>query len=239
MAADSAATKRDPTTNEITEIIPSFRKIYHISKTSFGISCWGLGTIREKPMLDFLAEFEESSVEETDTLDQVAEKLSDCLRNITPKIHERMGLHLTGYIRKGDKHVPQLRHIFHERWHRDGEFVCENCHIESLSEKGRIEFPSYIPYPQLFNGDNAIANCLVNFIPYMTQGRQRIEPASLTLEECIELVELVVGVSIQRLNYYVDSEFRKVPKTVGGKVLIAKITPTEGFEWVKDELGSN
>jgi hypothetical protein len=239
MAADSAATKRDLATNEITEIVPNFRKIYHISKTNFGISCWGLGTIQEKSVLDFLAEFEESSVEKTDSLDQVAGKLSDCLRNITPNIHERMGLHLAGYLRKEDENVPQLRHIFHERWHRDGEFVCENCHIESLSEKERIEFPSYIPYPPLFNGDNAIANCLVNFIPYMTQGRQRIEPASLTLEECIELAELVVGTSIQRLNYFVDSEFRKIPKTVGGKVLIAKITPTEGFEWVKDELGDN
>jgi hypothetical protein len=73
----------------------------------------------------------------------------------------------------------------------------------------------------------------------MTDGKQRIQPDSLTLEECLELAELVVGMSIKRLNYYVDSESRKVPKTVGGTVLVAKITPTKGFEWVKDELKSN
>jgi len=71
----------------------------------------------------------------------------------------------------------------------------------------------------------------------MTQGKQRIEPASLKLEECIELAELVVGVSIQRLNYYVDAEYRKVTKTVGGTVFIAKITPAKGFEWVKGKIG--
>jgi hypothetical protein len=239
LAADSAATKRNPITNEIEgEPILNFKKIYQFSKTSFGISCWGLGTIQDKPILKFLAEFEESSVEKTDTLDQVAEKLTILLRSTTPKIQDRLGLHLAGYMKKDDKLVPQLRHIFHEKWHKAGEFVCENCHIESLSEQGRIKFPSYRPYPPLFNGDNAIANCLVNFIPRMTQGRQRIEPASLTLEECIDLADLVVSVSIQRLNYYVDPEYRDVPKTVGGEVSIAKITQTNGFEWVKNELAS-
>lgn len=235
MAADSVGTIRNPFSNEIEKIIPNIQKIYCVSKTGFGISYWGLGTVQDKPILDFLAKFEESLVEKTDTIDQVAEKLTTLLRTVMPKNEYRMGLHLAGYVRNGDTPIPQLRHIFHEKWHKAGEFVCENCHIESLSEQGRIKFPSYRPYPPLFNGDNAIANCLVNFIPRMTQGRQRIEPASLTLEECIDLAELVVGVSIQRLNYYVDAEYRKVPKTVGGTVFIAKITPATGFEWVKKE----
>lgn len=150
-----------------------------------------------------------------------------------------MGLHLAGYLVKDDKAIPQLRHIFHERWHDDGEFTNENCHKEAYLNGKRFLFKSYVPYPPLFNGDNAIANCLINFIPAMTKGKQKIQPDLLTLEECLELAELVVGMSIKRLNYYVDTESRKVPKTVGGKVLIAKITPTEGFEWVKDELKSN
>jgi hypothetical protein len=236
MAADSAATERDPITNEITHIIPDFRKIYHVSKTSFGISCWGLGKIQNKSILEYLAEFEESHVEKTDTIDQVAEKLSEHLRSVTPKIQKRMGLHLAGYIRKGDKSIPQLRHIFHERWHSDGEFTNENCHNEAHIDGKKVLFKSYVPYLPLFNGDNAIANCLFNYIPSATRGMQRIQPDLLTLEECMELAELVVGVSIQRLNYYVDSQLRKVPQTVGGKVLIAKITPEKGFEWVKNEL---
>jgi len=239
MAADSAATERNPLTNEITNIIPDFRKIYHISKTSFGISCWGQGIIQNKTIMEFLSEFENSCVEKGDNIDQVAEKLSEQLRKAKPEVQNRMGLHLAGYHIKDDKAIPQLRHIFHERWHSKGDFTKENCHEEAHLNGKRIPFKSYVPYPPLFNGDNAIANCLINFIPAMTDGKQRIQPDSLTLEECLELAELVVGMSIKRLNYYVDSESRKVPKTVGGKVLVAKITPTKGFEWVKDELKSD
>jgi hypothetical protein len=235
MAADSVGTIRNHFSNEIEKIIPNIRKIYCVSKTDFGISFWGLGTVQDKPILDFLAEFEETSVEKTDTLDQVADKLRDHFSKVTPKISERMGLHLAGYVMNEGKPTPQLRHIFHETWHLAGDFVAENCHIESLAANGRVKFPSYRPYPPLFNGDNAIANCLVNVIPYMNQGSQKIAPASLKLEECIELAELVVGVSIQRLNYYVDAQYRKVPKTVGGTVYIAKITQAKGFEWVKKE----
>lgn len=238
MAADSAATERNPLTNEITRIIPDFRKIYHVSKTSFGISCWGQGIIQNKTVMEFLSEFENSYVEKGDNIDQVAEKLSEQLRNAKPEIQNRMGLHLAGYHIKNDKAIPQLRHIFHEQWHGKGEFTNENCHEEAHLNGKRLPFKSYVPYPPLFNGDNAIANCLINFIPAMTNGKQRIQPDLLTLEECLELAELVVGMSIKRLNYYVDSESRKVPKTVGGKVLIAKITPMKGFEWVKDELKS-
>lgn len=236
MAADSAATERDPITNAITNIFPNFQKIYHLSKTSFGISCWGQGKVQNKLILEFLAEFEKSCVEKADTIDQVAKKLCEHLQSVTPKIQERMGLHLAGYDRTDGKPIPQLRHIFHERWHNDGEFTNENCHKEAHLNGKRFQFKSYAPYPPLFNGDNTIANCLFNFIPAMTEGRQRIQPDSLALEECLDLAGLVVGVSIQRLNYYFDSELRKVPKTVGGKVLIAKITSEKGFEWVKNEV---
>ena len=235
MAADSVATIRNQFSGEVEKIIPNIQKIYGFSKVGFGTSFWGLGTIQGKPLLDFLAYFEEKEVEKTDTLDQVAEKLTNALRKALPKNTDRMGLHLAGYAKTKSGNVPQLRHIFHEEWHSAGEFVCENCHKESLGEIGQTIFRDYRPYPPLFNGDNAIANCLINFIPAMTQQNQRIQPASLNLDECIDLADLVVGVSIQRLNYYVDPEYRKVPKTVGGTVYIAKITQAKGFEWVKKE----
>ncbi len=235
LAADSVATQRNPINNEVEKLIPNIQKIYGFSKVPFGASFWGLGTINGKSILDFLAYFEKNGVEKTDALDQIAKKLTDALAKVLPQNTDRMGLHLAGYVKTEKGNVPQLRHIFHEKWHKAGEFVCENCHKESLGEFAQIIFRDYRPYPPLFNGDNAIANCLVNFIPAMTQGQQRIEPASLRLNECVDLAELVVGVSIQRLNYYVDPEYKLVPKTTGGKVFIAKITQENGFEWVKRE----
>lgn len=234
MAADSAMTEVYPRTNAILKITPNVRKIYHVSKANLGISCWGLAKIQNKLILDFLAEFEESSIDKTDTIDEVAEKLKNHLQNVTPKIQLTMGLHLAGYVKKEKKYVSQLRHIFHERWHNSGDFTNENCHEEYHQNGTRIPFSSYFSYPTLFNGDNAIANCLFNYIPSVTGGRQMIRTESLTLDECLELAELVVGTSIQRLNYYVDPQLRRIPKTVAGKIFIAKITPANGFEWIKN-----
>lgn len=235
LSADSAATKRNPINNEVESIETNFQKIYCISKTNFGVSCWGLGKINGKTILDFLAEFEESHVEKTDTIDDVAKKLVGFLQKEFSGSTDRMGMHLVGYMIIEGKAVPQLRHIFHEEWHKAGEFVNENSHVESRMKEGRFEFAVYRPYPPLFNGDNAIANCLINYIPQMTCGKQRIEPASLKLDECIDLADLIVSVSIQRLNYYVDPYYRNVEKTVGGEVTIAKITQAKGFEWVKSQ----
>ena len=185
-------------------------------------------------MLDFLTEFEETHIDITDTIDDVAEKLKNYLQNVEPKIHVRMGLHLTGYVKKKEEHTPRLRHIFHERWHSSGEFTNEDSNIEWHRNGERIPFSSYRSFPALFNGDNAIANCLFNYIPSITRGRQRIQTDLLTLDECLDLAELIVGLSIQRLNYYVDTRLERIPKTVGGKIFVAKITPAKGFEWVKD-----
>ena len=173
LAADSAATKRNPINFEVESIETNFKKIYCISKTNFGVSCWGLGKINGKTILDFLAEFEESYVEKADTIDDVAKKLVCFLQKEFSDNTDRMGMHLAGYMTIEGKAVPQLRHIFHERWHEAGEFVNENSHVEALSKGGRIPFPVYQPYPPLFNGDNTIANCLINFIPAMTEGKQR------------------------------------------------------------------
>jgi hypothetical protein len=111
LAADSAATKRNPINNEVESIETNFKKIYCISKTNFGVSCWGLGKINGKIILDFLAEFEESYVEKTDTLDDVAKKLVGFLQKEFSDNTDRMGLHLAGYMVVEGKAVPQLTHL--------------------------------------------------------------------------------------------------------------------------------
>ena len=232
MATDRRITYVDPITNEILRYVDNIKKIYHVSKANMGISYWGLAEIKDEPLLDSLAEFEESCIDNADTIDEVAEKLKEHLHNVEPKIQVRMGLHLTGFVKKEEENIPRLRHVFHEIWHNAGDFTNENCHIECHLNGKRIPFPSYFPYPPLFNGDNTIANCLFNYIPMIR--KQRILTELLTLDECLELAEFIVGAAIQRLNYYVDSRLRKIPKTVGGKIYLAKITPTKGFEWIKD-----
>lgn len=233
MAADSRITEVNPSTNQVLRYIDDIKKVYYVSSANLGISYWGLAEIRGKLLLDFLAEFETSVIEKTDTIDGVAEKLKNQLQNVEPKIQVRMGLHLAGYMKKEEDYIPRLRHVFHEHWHSAGEFTNEDCHLEYHHEGKRIPFPSYFSYPVLFNGDNSIANCLFNYIPTMTKGTQRIQNELLTLDECLELTRLVLNTSIQRLNYYVDPGLRKVPKTVGGDIFIAKITQAKGFEWVK------
>lgn len=234
MATDSLITYVNPTTNQIIRYDDNIKKIYHVSKVNLGISYWGLAEIQKKPILDFLIEFEESCIDKTDTINEISEKLKNYLQDLKPKIQSRMGLHLVGYVKKEEEYIPRLRHVFHERWHSAGEFTNENSNIECHLGGKRIPFRSHFFYPVLFNGDNAIANCLFNYIPSMTRGKQSIRTELLTLDECLELAELVVGVSIQRLNYYVDPRLRKIPKIVGGKIYIGKITPAKGFEWVKN-----
>lgn len=231
MAADSRITYVDPITNQILSYTDGVRKIYCISKANVGISYWGLAEIQKNPMLDFLTEFEASLIDESDSVDTVAEKLKKELEKITPKTQTRVGFHIAGYTR-GQEQSPRLRHLFHETWHSAGIFTNEDSHTEHHTGGRRVPFPSRNPYPVLFNGDNAIANCLFNYIPIIT--RQRIEPESLTIDECLELAELIVGMSIQRLNYYVDPQLRKLPPTVGGTLCIARITPAKGFEWYRD-----
>ncbi len=234
MSADSRITYIEPTTNQILGYVDNVKKVYHVAKVNLGISYWGLAEIQKKPIVDFLTEFEESRVDKTDTIDDVAEKMKDYLQKVEPRIHERMGLHLVGYVKRKEGDIPRLRHIFHEYWHSSGDFTNEDSNIECHLDGKRTPFPSYFSYPVLFNGDNAIANCLFNYIPNITRGNQRIQTDFLTLDECLDLAELIVGMAIQRLVYYVDPRLQKLPKTVGGKIFIAKITPTKGFEWVKN-----
>jgi hypothetical protein len=116
-------------------------------------------------MLDFLSNFESSALTKKDDVNSTAAKLKDQLSAITPKIAKRMGFHIAGYC-MGEEKYPQLRHVFHEHWHKEGEFTNENSNREyHLRDGSRLEYRSYEPFVARFNGENSVANALFSFIP--------------------------------------------------------------------------
>jgi hypothetical protein len=232
MAADSRISYVDSVTGQPRELMDDVKKIFYLRKAKVGISYWGLATIQGKPMLDFLQEIEDTFIQEEDKINDVAEKLLKRLHGTTPRIRTRMGLHIAGYVREGTNYIPKLQHIFHERWHSDGEFTNENCHLEYHSNGKKILFHQYYPYPVLFNGDNAVANCLFNYIPHISG--QKIRTDLLTLDECLDLAELILSVSIQRLDFYFTRQEDKVFRSVGGPIHIGRIKLIEGFDWYKE-----
>ena len=235
MAADSRITYVHQITKQILHHEDNIKKIYHVSTAKIGISYWGLAEVENKKMLDFLTEFEESQVVKTDTVDTISGKLRKRLQNIRPRVQSRMGFHLAGYVKNENSvYIPRLRHLFHERWHSPGDFANENCHVEYHLKGTRMPITPPILYPVLYNGDNAIANAIFNYIPAITN--QRIEPTLLTLDECLELSEFIVGSVIQRINYYINLNQRRIPEPVGGKIHIVKITAEKGFEWASESI---
>lgn len=237
MGADSRITRVYSPTNMILSTQDDVLKIYHLEKCNLGISYWGLAELprgfdNNISLLNFLNEFERDTVEKIDTINDVAQKIKNELEEIQPLIHTRMGLHIAGYFENEEgEYVPHLRHVFHDRCHSDGQFVNENCHIEYHHNCQRIEYPDYVPYPDLFNGDNSIANCLFNYIPSIR--RERIRTDLLTLEDCIELTDFVLSSAIRRLNYFFNIRDERIPQTVGGSTNIVKITHPEGLIWIR------
>jgi len=232
MAADSRITLVDRETGAIQGMIDDIRKIYRVKKNNIGISYWGLATIEGKSMLEFLEELENERIGDEDNVDSIARKLVDCLQKIKPPIDTKMGLHIAGYLQEKENYYPKLRHVFHENWHSAGKFTNEDCHIEFHQKGKKIRFPSYNSYPVLFNGDNNIANCLFNYIPIISN--QRIRSDLITLDESLDLAEIILSLAIQRLNYYFNPEGNKIYKSVGGKIYIARIRPKIGFDWYKE-----
>jgi len=208
--------------------IDNVQKIFHLKEPNVCGSYWGLAEIQGKPILQHLQDFEKSQLSRSDDVDSIAKKMKTYLENIAPKIERRMGLHITGYI----DNTPKLRHVFHEFWHINGEFVNEDCHAECylppLGNKVMYREPK--EYPVLFNGDNLVANALFNYAPKFPP-YSAIVPHKLSLGDCVELAKLIIGMSIHRLNYFFDQRMQqnKVPKTVGGPIYIATITPEKGF----------
>lgn len=240
MATDMRETLLDTTTWEIIRYRDKVKKIFHVKKkTNVGISCWGLAEIRrrgmpKKDIIPYLKEFDRSIAERGDTVDILAKKLKQCLEDVTPQIKSNMGFHIAGYIEGNGGKVPHLRHVFHSDWHNPGEFTNEDCHCEyHIPPHGdKVTYRTRKEYPPLFNGDNLIANALFNYAPSI-RPYYGIVPHLLSLKDCIDLAKLVIGASIQRLNYFFDLRFfQKIPQTVGGRMSIATITRGTGFRWV-------
>lgn len=202
-----------------------------LTKTNVGISYWGLATYGSKKGIDFLKEFDENDLDFNDSVDEIASKLKEKLEAVTPKIERRCGFHIAGYS-KSTK-IPKLRHVFHENWHDAGQFTNEDCHKEFHTKNGnKVVYRYERDCPVLFNGDNFIANALFN-IARLTRPDIRIIPRRLSLKECIELVDLIINTSINRLDYYFDlNKYKKIEPDVGGGISILVIKDGEP-EWIK------
>jgi hypothetical protein len=210
--------------------VDDIEKVFHFTKASVGASYWGLAEIGPVRMLDFLSEFESSSLADNDDVNSVAAKLVSRLRDVTPKITRRMGIHLAGYCRREETY-PQLRHVFHEHWHENGEFTDEDSNREYYQQDGsRLEYRSYEPFIARFNGDNSIANALFSSIPRLT-GRDIILDL-LGLAECIRLAELIVRTSGELFNFYFTRDQSRIIPGVRG-LSVATVTKEEGFQWVR------
>ena len=227
MGADSRITYQGRTFDGV-------QKIYQMKKTQIGISQWGyVGFKDEKTVLDHLTKFEKDCVTNTNTVDDVAEKLKEYLENVSPKIEDTGGFHLAGCIKEGETQSYRLRHVFHETWHDDGKFTNENCHTEYHDPYGnKMIFHDRKSYPVLFNGDNFVANALFNYAPIVSNGF-RIKPELLSLQEAEELSKLILETAVNRLTYFFGPNQRKALPTTGGQIVISKITCQTGFEWVQ------
>lgn len=224
MATDSRIKVRGKLFNGI-------QKIYQMLKTPIGISYWGYVGFNGKIVLEHLKDFEKDYVTDGDTVDHVAEKLKEYLENINPKISDRGGFHLAGCIQQNQSY--RLRHVFHETWHNVGEFTNENCHVEFHDPHGNKIIPhDEKSYPVLFNGDNFVANALFNYAPFVDGGFM-IRPELLSLQEAIDLSNLILNWAVRRLTFYFGPNQRKVLPTTGGQIFVAKITCQNGFEWIQ------
>jgi hypothetical protein len=234
LATDMRITRTDPETGNILDFIDRVPKIYHVEKNNTGISYWGLAKIQSRQIIQHLKDFEKEHLDQDDSVDKTAEKLKEYLEKIAPPIKDLMGLHIAGYIKEGSAIHPRLRHVFHWSWHKPGEFTNENCHEEyHFSNGDRVLFREKRKYPALFNGDNLVANALFNYAPRI-RPYYRILTNKLSLKECIELANLIINASIQRIHYFFDVRyFQKIPPTVGGGVQMAQITASEGFRWIE------
>lgn len=163
---------------------------------------------------------------------RVASELKKKLETSSPVIRkgESCGFHVAGYLES----KPRLRHVFHERWHNAGEFVIEDCHREFHNPPygDRVVRAREEQSPVLFNGDNFVANVLINIASSLRYD-VRIVPKLLSLKECIELAALVISTSINRLDCYVDlSKYQKIDPDVGegGHILLIQEDKEQWYE---------
>lgn len=243
VAADMRETKIFPDWMKMKpETTDGVQKIYPLTKNiKVAISCWGVAEVtidetEKKNIISYLAEFEKSKLQTGCTVDTVAAELKASLESLTHPIVGRMGFHIVGYKDNGASNKPQLRHVFQTDWHAPGKFTNEDCHVEYHDEFGnRVEYRIKREYPTLFNGDSLVANALFNYAP-LIQPYYGILPHQLHLSECEELAKLIIGTSIERLDYFFDlRKFEKMKKSVGGGISMGRITEHKGFEPISQQ----
>ncbi len=160
----------------------------------------------------------------------ITQNLTNFFEIIASGVYISMGMHLAGYKDK----TPKLHHIFHEGWYGKGQFTNEDCHKEYHFPSGdKVLYKDYNKYPILFNGDNLIANVLLNYIPRI-QGCM-IFPEQLKLDDCTNLAEMIISTSINRLNYYFSPlmKHNKIPKTIAYPIYITTINQERGLKTIK------
>ena len=217
------------------KVVDGIKKIYRVrNKVNVAIACWGLAEIpttdnKKVDIISYLANFDRSKLGDGETVDSIADKLRTDLESISPPIDGSMGCHIAGFVGSDESRKPKLRHVFHcAGWHNAGEFTNENCHTEYHTIYGnKVTFRVEKDYPVLFNGDSLIANLLFNYAPKIEQ-YYGIIPNKLTLQNCEELAKMIIGTSIQRLDYFFDlRKFERMDKAVGGGIDITRITKEE------------
>ena len=113
MSADSAVTTRNTETGYIYVRPNEAQKLQAISQINAGISCWGLGTIEDKPTDVWLKNFIEDN-ESITKLKDFAIELKTQLNKKVPQNESgesRLGFHLAGFEILDDKPTPSFYHI--------------------------------------------------------------------------------------------------------------------------------
>lgn len=228
LAADTRITYLD-SNGQIQSFKDDVKKLFYFSESKVAGSYWGLAELNSKSMLEFLADFE-SSLTEKDDVNSVSKKLASQLRIVKPPVSRRMGIHLVGYCGH-DEVYPQLRHVFHTDWHKDGEFTDEDSNTEYYLPNGaRVQNRLYNPFIARFNGDNRVANALFSLIPTLTG--EYIILDRLDLSECIRLAKLIVWTAEELLNFYFAKDGGRVRPVVKG-LTVGALTK-EDFRWIEN-----
>lgn len=237
LAADQKITYWDPNGNFAGSVKGPVNKILTFKNTNVGASWWGHYYGKEfgnNRILDVLSDFEKQVTNKDDII-TISEKLKDYLETKFPEFKSLMGIHLAGYYKFDKDCVPELRHVFHERWNKPGEFILEKSTEEYHELITGKKIPhNYTPYYALFNGDNTVANLFFNKLPKIYPKRKRsIILEKLDLEKCQHLAELTINVSSGILDFLteVDVLITKDKKEISG-LNLATITLEKGFQFL-------
>lgn len=232
MAADSRVTTVDLNTRRILDTHDDLEKIMRVG-VGTGVSYWGQITLAGH-RVDRHIERAVGTIGSEATPDVVAKALRDYFTAISPPIRNEFGIHVAGYemSRDGSK-VPRIRHVFHTAPWPAGRIVNESSNLEYHNGSVRVSLGAYDPHIALFNGVNAIPNLLFLAMPQIIRSEIRLDV--LALEETIELAEAMVDMTKATLRFYFRGgpTPQRIPQLTGGKTVVAALTRTTGFRWIR------